>query len=83
MRTPKDLVVQTFRAIIVSKIESGVPVLVLNYKLNSHIAGPGAHGLQLERSIVSREHAAIVVARVVDKTTGFLWIKGEASTKCS
>ena len=81
MRTPEDLVVQTFRTIIVSEVESSIPVLVLDYKFNSHIARPGAHGFQLERGVVAREHAAIVVARVVDEAAGFLLIKGEALAK--
>lgn len=81
MRTPEDLVVQTLRAIIISKVESSISVLVLHHELNSHVARLGAHGFQLERGVFAREHAAIVVARVVDKATGFLWTKGKASVK--
>lgn len=83
VRAPEDLVVQTFRAVVVSKIKSGVPVLVLDHKLNSHIAGPGAHSFQLERSVVAREHATVIVAGVVDEAAGFLRSKGEASAKHS
>lgn len=82
MRTAENLVVQALRAIIIAEVESNFPVLVLDYKLNSHIAGPGAHGLQLERSVVTREHAILFVARVPDEATGFLWIESEALAKC-
>jgi hypothetical protein len=82
MRTAEDLVVQALRAIIIAEIESNLPILVLDYKFDSHIAGPGAHGLQLERSVVAREHAIFFVARVPDEATGFLWIEGEALAKC-
>ena len=81
MRTAENLVVQALRAIIIAKVESNHPVLVLDYKLNSHIAGPGAHGFQLERSIVAREHATGIVAGVIDEATSFLWIETEASAK--
>lgn len=83
MRTREDLIVQTFRTIIVSEVESSIPVLVLDYELNSHIARPGAHGFQLERGVVTREHAAVIVTCVVDEAASFLWIQGEASAKCS
>lgn len=73
VRTAKDLVVQALRAIIIAEIESNLPVLVLNYKLNSHIAGPGAHSFQLERGEVARKHAILFVARVPDEGSGFLW----------
>ena len=72
VRTPEDLVVQTFRTIIVSEVESSIPVLVLDYKFNSHIARPGTHGFQLERGVVAREHAAVTVAGIVDEAASFL-----------
>ena len=78
MGTPEDLVVQTFRAIVVPKVESSIPVLVLDYELDAHVAGPGAHGFQLERGVVAREHAAVTVAGIVDEAASFLWIEMEA-----
>lgn len=72
MRTAEDLVVQALRAIIIAEVESNLPVLVLDYKLNSHIARPGTHGFQLERSVVAREHAVFFVASVIHEATGFL-----------
>jgi hypothetical protein len=77
MRTAEDLVVQALRAIIIAEIESNLPILVLDYKFDSHIAGPGAHGLQLERSVVAREHAILFVACVIDEAAGFLWIEAK------
>jgi hypothetical protein len=76
--TPEDLVVQTLRTIIVSKVESSLPVLVLDDKLNSHVARRGAHGFQLERGVVAREHATVVVASIIDEAAGFLWITSGA-----
>ena len=75
VRTPEDLVVKTFRAIIVSEVESSIPVLVLDYELDPHVTGPGAHGFQLERSVVAREHAAVTVAGIIYKGASFLWIE--------
>ena len=74
VRTPEDLVVKTFRAIIVSEVESSIPVLVLDYELDPHVTGPGTHGFQLERSVVAREHAAVAVAGIIYEGAGFLWI---------
>jgi len=72
VRTSEDLVVQALRAVIVSEVESSLPVLVLDDELNSHVARRGAHGFQLERSVVACEHAAIVVAGIVHEAPGFL-----------
>ena len=78
VRTSEDLVIQTFRTIIISKVESSIPILVLHHELNAHVAGPGAHGFQLERGVVAREHAAVTVAGIVDEAASFLWIEMEA-----
>lgn len=67
VRTPEDLVVKTFRAIIVPEVESSIPVLVLDYEFDPHVTGPGTHGFQLKRSVVAREHAAVAVAGIIHK----------------
>lgn len=77
MRTSEDLVVKTFRAIVISEVESSIPVLVLDYELDPHVTGPGTHCFQLERSVVAREHAAVAVARIIHEGAGFLWIKAK------
>lgn len=77
MLAPKDLVVEAQRAIVVAKIEADVLVLVLDDKFDSKVAGSRAHGFQLQRSVVAREHAAVIVACIVDERPSFL-----QSTKC-
>lgn len=77
VRTSEDLVVKTFGAIIVSEVESSIPVLVLDYELDPHVTGPGTHCFQLERSVVARKHAAVAVARIIHEGAGFLWIKAK------
>lgn len=78
MLTPKDLIVQALRAVIIAEVEACLLVLVLHNKFDSHVARPRTHGFQLEWSIVAREHAAVIVACIVDEAAGFLGCKGKS-----
>jgi hypothetical protein len=74
--TAKDLVGETLVAIIVTKVEAGTGVQVLNLKKEAQALGTAsrAHRLGLTRREPAREHAAVVVAGVLDETAGFLGV---------
>jgi hypothetical protein len=71
MLTIEDLAVKLRRAVVIAEVKADLPVLVLNNKLNAQTAGPGTHGFQLQRRVVAREHAAVLVASVVHEAAGF------------
>ena len=66
-----DLITESVVAIITTEIKASIGVEVLNDKLEAHVAGAGTHSLELARIVVAGEHAAGVVASVVDEGTGF------------
>lgn len=84
MFATKDLVGKAVIAILVTKIETSVGILILDVKLETNAAGAWAHGLHLSRSEVAREHATVVVASILDEAPSFLlvgpgWTGGMAS----
>lgn len=54
MLTAENLIVQSLRAVVVAQVKAGVPILVLNNKLDSQVTGPRTHGFQLQRSVIAR-----------------------------
>lgn len=71
----QNLVLEPLHAIPVRKIETGVVVQVLDLEeIASAVAIPRTHRLRLARVVVSREHAVLGGAGVVDPADGFiLW----------
>lgn len=68
----RNLIAQSVIAISVSQIKTSVGVQVLNHKLETGISRAGTHGFGLAGCEVAGEHAAVVVAGVVDEGEGFV-----------
>ena len=69
--TPKNLIRQPRITIIIPQIKPSLRILILHLEQQILVAGARAHGFQLAWGAVTRKHAAVVVAGVVDEAAGF------------
>lgn len=74
MLTPENLVREPVVAIVVTKVEANLGVLVLDVEDKPNPARLRAHGFHLSRRVVAREHAAVIVAGVVHEAARFFTV---------